>query len=153
MTSDRSIDAESGIAGDPRALAALVRQASEQELAEGVAANREQILDQVFRNMPHRLDVQRAAGVDAVIDWEIGDRPDGGHDRFQVVIRDGECRVRTQGPEQAAVTYTLGAVDFLKLVSGGVSGPKLFVFGRLKVRGDLVLAARVPSLFHIPGGE
>jgi predicted lipid carrier protein YhbT len=48
------------------------------------------------------------------------------------------------------VSFTVGAVDFIRLVTGNVTGPRLFVFGRLKIEGDLLLSARVPGLFSVP---
>ena len=46
--------------------------------------------------------------------------------------------------------YEIQPLDFLKLISGNASGPQLFLVGRLKIRGDLFLAARVQSMFTIP---
>ena len=51
------------------------------------------------------------------------------------------------------MSYAIGGVDFVRLVTGNASGPRLFVFGKLKVRGDLFLAARMPSLFALPGAR
>ena len=67
------------------------------------------------------------------------------------MIEDGACRVE-QGPaEDPSVTYEIAPVDFVKLVTGNASGPKLFLFGRLKIRGNLLLAARMQTFFSIPG--
>lgn len=137
----------------PAAFAALVKGADDRQLAEGLATNRGLILEQVFAAMPGRLNRERADRVDAVVDWEITGPPEGSTDRFQVLIRDGACSVRRDGPEPPTVSYRLGAIDFLRLVTGNASGPQLFVFGRLRVRGDFVLAARIPSLFSIPTSE
>ena len=41
--------------------------------------------------------------------------------------------------------------DFLKLVTNNASGPMLFLRGRLKIDGDLMLASRLTGLFRIPG--
>ena len=48
------------------------------------------------------------------------------------------------------MVFRLGPVDFVRLVTGGTNGPKLFLLGRLKIEGDLLLAARVPGFFVIP---
>jgi putative sterol carrier protein len=136
----------------PEELAALAAQLDDEDLAAALSVGREAILDEVFRRMPERFARERAGDLDAVVEWRIPDRPDGGEDRFQVVIRDGRCTAERDGAEKPRVVYTLGAVDFVKLVSGSVAGPRLFLFGRLKVRGDLFLAARMPRLFRIPGG-
>jgi putative sterol carrier protein len=51
---------------------------------------------------------------------------------------------------EPSVTLKLGAVPFLKLVTGNADGPSLFLSGKLKIEGDLILAARLPGLFEIP---
>ena len=40
----------------------------------------------------------------------------------------------------------------MKLITGVESGPKMFVFGRLRIRGNLMLAARMQSWFRMPAG-
>ena len=135
---------------NPAAFAALVREASEEQLASGMAANRELILTEVFRQMPASLDAAAAAGVDAVVEWRIAGREDGGHDAWQVTIRDGAASVERGAPTEPQVVFAIGAVDFLRLVVGAAEGPELFMHGRLKVEGDLVLALRMPQLFRLP---
>jgi putative sterol carrier protein len=129
--------------------ARIVRDRSRDELAQGLEVNGEEILTEVFRRMEEHLVSESARGVDAVIEWRLT-RPGGGHDRWQVVILDGSCRVVRDGAARPRVTFTIAPVDFLRLVTGNAGGPSLYVFGRLKVQGDLLFAARVPALFEIP---
>jgi predicted lipid carrier protein YhbT len=136
----------------PETVAQLVRDASDEQLAAGMSANRELILPEVFRRMPETLDAAAAAGVDAVVEWRIGDRPDGGHDAWQVTVRGGAAIVERDGGAEPDVVFEIGAVDFLRLVTGGIEGPLLFMHGRLRADGDLVLALRMPALFRPPTG-
>ena len=135
---------------DPAEFARLVRDASDQQLADGFATNREQILSEVFQRMEEHFEPETAEGVDAVVEWRIRDRPEGGDDRWQTVIREGACRVVRDGDEKPRVTFSVAPVDFIRLVTGNESGPKLFLFGRLKVDGDLMFAARVQGMFRVP---
>lgn len=135
---------------DPAQFAGLVQGATDDQLREGFATNRELILGEIFRRMPERFNSERAGGVDAVVEWRIRDRPDGGYDSWHLIIRGGGCQV-IEGPAEApTVTYEINPVDFIRLITGNASGPKLFLFGKLKIRGDLVLGARMPTLFSIP---
>ena len=134
----------------PQAFARIVRDASEEQLADGMRANRELILGQVFAQMPENLDGAAAAGVDAVVEWRITGREDGGHDAWQVTIREGRATVERGTPSEPQVVFEIGPVDFLRLVGGAVEGPLLFMHGRLRVDGDLVLAIRLPQLFRVP---
>ena len=135
---------------DAEQYAALVAEASDEDLKRGLAENRELVLGEIFRRMPERFAPDKAGDLEAVIEWRVGGRPDGAYDRWQLTIRDGECTVTPEGDAEPTVSFTVGAVDFLKLVTGNANGPMLFTFGRLKVRGDLMLAARVQAFFEVP---
>jgi putative sterol carrier protein len=131
--------------------AALVANASDEQLAEGMnGAGREAALQEIFGRMAEHLDPQRAKGQDAVIHFKILDRPDGGYDHFELVIRDGKATVSQTPGEQPRVTIKVGPVDFLKLITNQASGPGLFMTGKLKLEGDLMFAAQIVSLFRIP---
>ena len=131
----------------PEAFARIVRDATDEQLAAGLRANRELILSEVFRQMPSRLDDAAAADVDAVVEWRVEN--DEGHDAWQVTIRSGHASVERGAPAQPHVVFAIGPVDFLRLVAGAVEGPLLFMHGRLRVDGDLVLAVRMPQLFRM----
>ena len=134
----------------PQAFARIVRDATEEQLADGMRANRELILGQVFAQMPENLDAAAAADMDAVVEWRVTGGEGGGHDAWQVTIRDGRATVERGAPAEPQVVFEIGPVDFLRLVAGAVEGPLLFMHGRLRVEGDLVLAVRLPQLFRVP---
>jgi putative sterol carrier protein len=136
---------------DPEEFAELVQGASDDQLRAGLEANRELLLAEIFRQMPTRLDRERASDIDAVVEWRIADPKTREHDVWQLILRDGSAEVRPGPAEDPTVTMEIGAIDFMRLITGGANGPRLFLFGRLKVRGNLVLAARMPGLFDIPG--
>jgi putative sterol carrier protein len=108
------------------------------------------ITRRIFKAMEHEFDPKKGEGVDAAIHWEIGGRGDGGVDRWQVVIGDGRCRATRKLDREPTVIIKLDGPQFLELVTGIASGPELFMSGKLKVEGDLMLAARLASLFRIP---
>jgi putative sterol carrier protein len=137
----------------PDQFAALIAEASDDQIAQGMATNREQILDEVFTRMPEEFAPAKASGVNAVIEWRITGAEGGGEDRWQLTIRDGKCSCVRGGDTEPDVTFTVGPVDFIKLIAGAESGPKLFVFGRLKIRGNLMLAARVQGFFRTPSAS
>jgi putative sterol carrier protein len=138
---------------DPALFAGLVRDATDEQLREGLDANRELILGEIFRRMPERFDVERAAGVEAVVEWRILERPEGGYDAWNLVLSDGQCAVAEGRADAPTVVLEIKPIDFIRLITGNANGPKLFLFGRLKIRGKLVLATRMPTFFRIPGAE
>lgn len=138
---------------DPAEFAGLVREASDDQLRDGLAANRDLILGEIFRRMPERFDPERAQGVEATVEWRILERPGGGHDTWHLVLRRGRCEVFDGPAESPTVIYEIKPVDFIRLITGDAGGPKLFLFGRLKIRGNLMLATRMQTFFLIPGAD
>jgi len=136
---------------DETQLVQIVAGATDQQLEELMASEaRKEILDDIFRRMAEHVDGERARDVTAVVHWKIYDRPDGGYDHYEVVLEAGECSVSDSPSREPAETLKLKPADFLKLVSGSASGPTMFMTGKLKLEGDVMLASRLTSLFHIP---
>jgi hypothetical protein len=136
---------------DPAHFAGVVASASDEQLRAGLAANRELLLLGIFGSMGAQFDAAAAGGARAVLEWRIGERADGGEDVYQVTVADGACVAAPGEGAAPDAVFRIGALDFLKLVTSNVSGPELFVFGRLVLEGDLVLAARSQTWFRIPG--
>jgi putative sterol carrier protein len=140
---------------DPAAFVKAIAETPEDQLAAGMADEqvRGLVLDGIFSQMAEHFDAQKAGDTDAVLEWRILDKPGGGHDRYQVVVRGGNCTVEKDGEHAPRVTFSLKPVDFLKLVTGNAMGPMLFMTGKLKIDGDLMFAATVQALFRIPGAS
>jgi putative sterol carrier protein len=145
------LNALSGIEAED--LAKLVASATDEQLAEGLAdeENRKRVLDEIFRRMTEHVNPEKAKGVDAVIHWQILDRPDGGVDEYEVVIKDGAATLSEEPNQDARITFKSKPVDFIRLVSGNAAGPMQFMSGKLKIEGDLMFAAQMTSIFRIPG--
>ena len=111
---------------------------------------RRMLVWQIFQTMCRRVDPAQAAGVDAVVEFRI--RRSGGSSavRTQVVIGGGRCTTRRGGERRPSVTLDMGPATFLRLVGGATGVPRLVLLGKLRVWGDLVLAARLPELLNIP---
>jgi putative sterol carrier protein len=139
---------------DPEEFVRNVASTPDEQLAELMAGDlRPVVLDGIFERMAEHFKAESAAGIDAVVDWKILDRPDGGYDHYQAVISGGSCEVSKEPQKEPNVTLKVGPVDFLKLVTGNASGPLLFTTGKLKIEGDILLSARLPQLFRVPQAE
>jgi putative sterol carrier protein len=108
------------------------------------------ILDAIFDRMPRTFRPDRAGSTNAVIHWTVGDRPDGGADTYELVIKDGTCTLSPKPEHDPKVALTVGAVDFIKVVSGNGNPVMMFMTGKLKAKGDLGLAANIANLFDVP---
>ena len=131
--------------------AALVATASDEQLAEGMSGpGREIALREIFDRMAEHVNPEKIKGQDAVVHFKILDRPDGGYDHFEVVLRDGTCKVSDAPSEDPRVTIKVPPVQFLKLITNQASGPTLFMTGKLKLEGDIMFASQITSFFVIP---
>ncbi len=121
----------------------------DEELREGMRGPlRDQVIAEVFQRMEQHF--KPGGGEDAVIHWAIAGRPDGGDDQWEVVIAGGRCTASAEPRSDPRVTLRLDGVDFLRLVTGNVSGPTLFMSGKLMIEGDLMFSAQIQSMFTIP---
>src|SRR5438067_2260899 len=129
---------------DEAQLVQIVAGATDQQLEELMASEaRSDILEDIFRRMAEHVDGERARGVSTVLHWKVFDRPEGGYDHYEVVLEDGRCTVSEIPSRDPAITLKLKGPDFLKLVSGNASGPMLFMTGKLRLEGDVMLASRL----------
>jgi putative sterol carrier protein len=134
--------------------AKLVAEASREQL-DGIVNGpaRKQVLDEIFGRMAAHVEPERARGTDAVVHFKILDRPEslgGGYDHYEVVFEDGKCTASDRIEREPQVTIRVGAVSFLKLAANQASGPTLFLTGKLRLEGDVMLASRLTGFFRIP---
>jgi putative sterol carrier protein len=139
---------------DPQQFAELIATANDDQLS-GVIHGplRKQVLDEIFGRMAEHVEPSQIAGLDTVVHFKILDRPEeqgGGYDHYEVIFADGACRASDSPGQEPKVTIKVGGVHFLKLAAGKASGPVLFMTGKLKLDGDVMLASRLTSFFRIP---
>ena len=104
--------------------------------------------------MPRYFDRDGAKGVDATVRWRITGRAGGGADVWDVTIADGRCRVRRGESEaEPRVTITAGAAEFVRLATGNSDPMKAYFNGHIQLGGDVMLAARLQTLFRVPGRQ
>lgn len=136
---------------DPKQFATIVKSVPDAQIKEVMQGElRGPILDEVFGRMPSLFRADRAGSTNAVIHWNISERPDGGVDTYEIVIENGTCTVSESADRDPKLSLTMGPVEFLKVVSGGANPVMMFMTGKLKAKGDLGLAANIANLFDIP---
>lgn len=136
---------------EPEDFAALVKSARKSELDELMAGEyRIQVLDTIFARLPSRFRPDRAGTTEAVIHWNI--TSPSGTTTYEVAISSGAC---TSGPVTSSdprLALTLGGADFLILIAGAANPTMMFMTGKLKVKGDPMLAASIANFFDLPRG-
>ena len=99
----------------------------------------------IFDEIPNRFDADKAKGVTKTIQWSL--TGEGGGD-WNVNLADGTCTVG-EGPAQSPnMTMTLAADDFVGLMTGALNGQQLFMSGKLKISGDMMLAMQMQTWFR-----
>jgi hypothetical protein len=132
------------------ALAWWVRTASDQQLLSVMGSRlRGVLLWQIFRTIRQRAHPD--SRLDAVVEFRITGRRDGGVDCYQLRFIEGRCRTSGRHGRRPSLALELEPVAFLRLVGGTVSAPRLLIAGKLKLRGDLMLAVVLPAALRLPG--
>jgi SCP-2 sterol transfer family len=106
------------------------------------------LLWQIFRTIGQRA--QPDTRLNALVEFRITGRRDGGIDRCQLVLTDGRCRRARRGGRSPALTLELEPVAFLRLVGATASATRLLIAGKLKLRGNLMLALALPEALRLP---
>lgn len=101
---------------------------------------------ETFDLMPSRFRPDKAAGVNATIQYDIaGDQ--GG--TWHAVIKDGTCAVNAGAAATPTLTLSMSSQDWLDMLAGKLSGQMAFMSGKLKLKGDMGLAMKIGSMFQV----
>jgi putative sterol carrier protein len=99
---------------------------------------------ETFDLMPTKFKPANAAGINKTIQYEISGEGGG---TWHAVIKDGTCTVNA-GPAPAAdLTITMAAQDWLDMIGGKLNGQMAFMSGKLKLKGDMMLAQSMQTWF------
>jgi putative sterol carrier protein len=101
---------------------------------------------EIMERIPSAFKPEKAAGVTAVFQWDVGGEQ-GGH--WYVTVKDSACRVEEGQAEAPNITLTIADENFVKMLTGKLDGTVAFMTGKLKVKGDMGLAMRLPQLFNL----
>ena len=102
-------------------------------------------LDEIFKGMQEHFQADRASGVDATVQWLI---TDGGEEKpYALTIKDGTFSWEQGTVDSPTVTLSTDTESFTALMTGKAQGPTLYMSGKLRIQGDLMLAQRMGSFF------
>ena len=136
---------------EPHEFVALVRSTSDSEIAADFAGeHRIPLLDALFARFPHVFRPENAGGRNARINFRVTGGPGDSSDTYAVVVTDGVCTVEKDPAEEPDLSLMLGPAEFLKLITGSGNPAMMFMTGKVKARGDLVLATGLAHWFEAP---
>jgi predicted lipid carrier protein YhbT len=135
----------------PPEFARLVKGLGAREIAESFRGElRLRALREIFARMQRVFRPDAAGSLRALIRWRV-EGAEGIANVFETEIGEGRCVVREgDSGAEAKVVLALADAEFLKLVSGNANPVTMFVLRKIKVSGDVALAAGLTRLFDIP---
>jgi putative sterol carrier protein len=100
---------------------------------------------EIFNEMQKRMDdnSKKLAVIKAVFQFDINGADPG---VYSVAIADGKGVVTEGAHASPDITIIMASNDFADMVEGRLDGIKAFMTGKLKVKGDMMLAMQLQSL-------
>jgi len=101
--------------------------------------------EEIFSEIQRRMDANPAklAGIKAVFQFDISGADPGA---YSVTIANGKATVSEAASASPDITITMASNDFVDMVEGRLDGITAFMGGKLKVKGDPMLAMQLQSL-------
>ena len=101
-------------------------------------------LAEALDGMIARFNPAKAKGINAVIQLNAtGD--DGG--QYYITVADGIATLTPAVAQNATVTITVAAMDWVDIMSGKLDPTRAFMTGKLRIAGDLGLMMRFQTMF------
>lgn len=140
---------------DAETIVALAQATDDPDLARLLAddAVRAAAVGSVLARLDEYAVPERLAAVEGRIAFRLG-LPRRREEVHHVHLADGAVTaVPPPAGEEADVTIGCGAVEFVRMVTGGVNAALLHLADRLSIDGDELLALAVGGVFRVPGTE
>lgn len=136
---------------EPEAVFAAIKALDDDEFAAlmAVTESRGKVIDALVQHLADRLQPERAEGMEEVIHVKLWDRPGGGYDHRELVIRDGVCTASTEPAEEPDLTLKVRPEDLRRIVTGEASAKLLAIRGRLRAIGNIRLGMRLTEFFDL----
>ena len=137
------------LSGSPARVYERITELDDAEFAELMAeqTSRDRVIDVLVQHMASLY--KGDPKVDAVIHVKLWDRPDGGYDHRELVIRDGECTASDAPEHEPRLTLKVRATDLRRIVTGDAGPRRLAVQGRLRALGDIRFGMKLSDLFDL----
>ena len=103
-------------------------------------------IQEVMKNHEKAFRPEKAEGVDVVIQFNFtGEQASD----WIVTLGDGKCVVKEGVAETPNMTLSTDAQDYIGIVTGQADPMKLFMAGKVKLKGDLNQAMKLTTYFKM----
>jgi len=97
---------------------------------------------ELLEDMATKFQPEAAKDLDAVFQYQLTEG-----DAYYLTIKNSACTLTEGKHSDPTSTMKMNFDTFQKLATGELDGMKAMMFGKLKVKGNMMLAARIPQLF------
>jgi putative sterol carrier protein len=101
-------------------------------------------VEELFAKMPQSFNPEAAAGIDAVILFDISGAGGG---KWFVTIKDSALSIVEGSDQKPDLTISASASDYVGIATGDLNEQLAFMTGRIKARGNTRLAMKLPKIF------
>jgi putative sterol carrier protein len=102
-------------------------------------------LDEIFAAMPGVFDAEKAAGIDATVQFDLSG--DGGG-QYYVQVANGTVKAEKGTADSPTATIHMDADDYKKMIAGELNPVTAFMSQKIKVEGDLNTVMKFQNLFN-----
>jgi len=95
-----------------------------------------------LEDMATKFKPETAKDLEAVFQYQLTEG-----DEYYLTIKDRTCTLTKGQHSDPTATMKLNFETFQKMANGELDGMKAMMFGKLKVKGNMMLAARIPQIF------
>ncbi len=99
---------------------------------------------ELFEQMPASFQPDAAAGLSALIQFEITGEGGG---TWRVVLDNGKLSIVEGGVPDPELVITATAPDYVAISTGALNEQLAFMTGRIRAKGNLALAMKLPTIF------
>ncbi|CAO3659650.1 unnamed protein product [Rhizopus stolonifer] len=114
---------------------------------------------EVFASLKSAVDALPAAGkdklkkqVNGIFEFVITN-DEKKTETFTVDLKKNGTVIKGKGPTKADAIITIKDSDFVQLASGKLNGQKAFMSGKLKIKGQMMLATKLDTVFKELGNK
>lgn len=101
-------------------------------------------VEDLMKKMPEAFLADKAEGVDAVIQFHLGDGGD-----WICTIRDQTCKAEQGVTEEPNLSLTAEAGDYIDMITGKLNPMTAIATKKVILKGDLNLAMKYMNLFEL----
>lgn len=150
MSNLKDLSHEQLAAMGPEEFVGVLKGASDKEIKEAMAGpTRLVVIDSIFEHMPKMFRADKAGDMHATSHWTITGEGVPSDD-WTVRIDGGQASSMRGHDGDPSVSLAMGPVEFIKLVTKTGNPVMMVMMGKIKIKGDMALAANIGNLFDVP---